>query len=155
MGHGSKSEEKGKGRKAKTAGSVLVLFPLALALAALCSCRKETAPQGGAEAVRITRYNCNIAEAHDVVDIYAEVVNQSSRGTGPLELVARVIRPEEPIVEGRTPMGRLGAGEVRHVSMRLGCKGRIALRHIALAVEPAREVQKTEEKPESLPARGG
>lgn len=142
-----RAKERAARRDGRTRPCRLLLFPLTFLLA-VCGCGKEPAPEGGAEGVRVIRYNCNIAEARDIVDIYAEVVNRSKRGTGPLELVARVIRPEEEVVEARTPMGRLRPRETRHVSMRFACKGRVALRHISVAVEPLQESQDTEEEAE-------
>ncbi len=126
----------------------LLFLALPIFLAA-GGCGKEPLPEAGAGAVRVTRYNCNIAETRDIIDVYAEVVNGNSEGTGPLDLVARVIRPEEEIVEGRTSMGRLGAHEARQVSLRLTCKGRVALRHISLTVEPTPEPEETDESPQA------
>ena len=82
-----------------------------------------------------------------MVDLYAEVTNRSSERTGPLDLVARVIRPEEQVIEARTSIGRLGPREVRHVSTRFTCKGRVALRHISLSVEPTKVVPESESRP--------
>ena len=128
LGKGAKVGE----RLRATVGPLLLLVSIGI----VSSCGNRPGPEAGADAVRVTRYNCNIAEAHDVVDIYAEVLNGNSQRTGPLDLVVRVIRPEEPVVEGRTSLGRLKPREARHVSLRLPCKGRVALRHISLAVEP-------------------
>jgi len=121
-------------KRAATAARLFLLSAFTVLLAS--GCGKEAGPEAGAESVRVTRYNCNIAEAHDVVDVYAEVVNRGSRATGPLDLVAHVRRPEEEPIEGRTSMGCLAPHEARQVSLRLACKGRVALRHISLAVEP-------------------
>jgi hypothetical protein len=141
----------GKGVRSVKSTSEIVRLLLILPCSFLLGpgCGKEPPPEAGAGAVRITRYNCNIAEAQDVINVYAEVVNGSSEGTGPLDLVARVIRPEEEIVEGRTSMGRLGAREARQVSLRFTCRGRIALRHVSLAVEPTPAPEETDEDPQA------
>ncbi|MGD8240135.1 MAG: hypothetical protein PVH68_16390 [Armatimonadota bacterium] len=127
----------------RTGVGLLLLTPVALVF----GCGRNSGPEAGAEAVRVTRYNCNIAESRDVIDVYAEVLNGGSGRTGPLDLVARVIRPDEEVVEGRVSMGRLGAHEERHVSLRLTCKGSVALRHMSLAVEPTPAPQEPEDSP--------
>ena len=131
----------------RTSRRVSVCLVLLLPAAFLAGCRKQQAQEAGAESVRVTRYRCNIAPAHDVVDVYAEVVNRGRRRTGPVDLVVRVIRPDEDVVEGRTSMGRLGPHEERQVSLRFTCRGYAALRHVSLAVEPTPAPEETQQRP--------
>ena len=87
---------------------------------------------------RVARYNCNIAESRDTVDVYAEVVNDSNAVTAPAELLLRIEREGKPDVTGSAGIRPLKPHEAYEVGLRANCKGRIGLHQVHLSVEPAR-----------------
>lgn len=100
-------------------------------------CKKEQKEAPVAPLPRVTRYNCNIAERRDIVDVYAEVVNESDRATARARLVVRIERPGKPDVTGSADIRSLKPREAYRRSLRVRCKGRVRLHQIDVSVEPA------------------
>jgi hypothetical protein len=118
-----------------------MLAALCAALAAGSSCHRERAQPSPAAMPRLARYNCNIAESRDIVDVYAEVVNDGNVTTPPAELLLRIDREGKPDVTGLAEIRPLKPHEAYEVGLRANCKGRIGLHQVHLSVEPARGVE--------------
>ncbi|MFQ6134071.1 MAG: hypothetical protein ACE5R4_18660 [Armatimonadota bacterium] len=109
-------------------------------LLALTGCGRGEEKAGAEGGVRVERYNVNMVEAKDIVDVYAEAVNTGERRSAPMRVRAVLAPDGEPLAADSAYLGRLEPGGRREVSLHLtGCTGRLRQRDLSVFAEESTE----------------
>jgi len=116
------------------AGLLCLATVAGVLLAAGCGRRHEEA--GAKGQVRVSRYNVNLVEPKDVVDIYAEALNMGARRSAPMRVRAVLAPGGKALASATAFVGRLEPGERRPACLHLtGCTGRLRQRDLRVFPE--------------------